>query len=167
MIEFGYSLSPRFPDPPQTDYRGADVRTLRHDLFCGDVFIEGYGGLDLSTRWGWVPVLDFAWALCDLAERLDAVAPGIGRGRPVRAELDFTESTDRLRLSRSGDWVELRADWRPETETRPLIVDHAELRHEARDFLQDVLADFSDLHDGFADNPTVWELRLRYPRLAP
>ncbi|GAA3646415.1 hypothetical protein GCM10023079_40050 [Streptomyces chitinivorans] len=37
VLDIGYSLSRRFPDPPQTDYRTADARALRHDLFCGDV----------------------------------------------------------------------------------------------------------------------------------
>jgi hypothetical protein len=160
VIELGYSLSPRFPDPPQTDYATAPARALRHDLFCGDVFIEGEGGRDLSTRWGWVPVLDFAWALCDIVEELDKVLPGL---RTPRAELDFTESTDRLRFSRRGDWVELRADWI--RDERPLIVDHTELRREARDFLQDLLADLTDLHEGLEHNLTFWELKPRFPRV--
>ncbi|MFC5908909.1 hypothetical protein [Streptacidiphilus monticola] len=160
MIELGYHLSPRFPDPPGIDYATATTRTLRHDLFCGDVFIEGYGR-DLSTRWGWVPVLDFAWALCDIVEQLDAVPTGVGR-RPQRAELDFTESADRLRFARRGDWVELTADW--VRDDRPLTVEHRVLRREARDFLHDVLADFAELHEGLSDNPVVWELGLRFPR---
>jgi hypothetical protein len=160
VIELGYSLSPRFPDPPQTDYATASARTLRHDLFCGDAFLEGDGGRDLSTRWGWVPVLDFAWALCDIVEELDQVLPGL---RSPRAELDFTESTDRLRFSRRGDWVELRADW--VRDERPLTVDHAELRREARDFLQDLLADLVDLHEELDHNLTFWELKSRFPRV--
>ena len=51
MIDLGYSLARRFPDPPQTDYRTADVHTLRHDLFCGDVYIAE-GEHELSTAWG-------------------------------------------------------------------------------------------------------------------
>jgi hypothetical protein len=160
VIELGYSLSHRFPDPPQTDYATAPVRALRHDLFCGDVFIEGEGGRDLSTRWGWVPVLDFAWALCDIVEQLDEVLPGF---RTPRAELDFTESSDRLRFSRRGDWVEVRADW--VRDERPLLVDHGVLRREARDFLQDIVADLTDLHDDLRHNLAVWDLRTRFPRV--
>lgn len=33
VLDIGYALSNRFPDPPQTDYRRADVHALRHDLF--------------------------------------------------------------------------------------------------------------------------------------
>ncbi|WP_196421445.1 hypothetical protein [Streptomyces sp. E1N211] len=28
MLDIGYALSNRFPDPPQTDYRRADVRAV-------------------------------------------------------------------------------------------------------------------------------------------
>jgi hypothetical protein len=160
VIELGYSLSNRFPDPPQTDYATAPTRALRHDLFCGDVFIEGDAGRDLSTRWGWVPVLDFAWALCDIVEQLDAVLPGL---RTPRVELDFTESTDRLRFSRRGNWIELRADWIHDE--RPLVVDHTVLRREARDFLQDLLADLTDLHEDLKHNLAIWELTARFPRI--
>ena len=72
VLDIGYALSNRFPDPPQTDYRRADVHALRHDLFCGDVYLADTDkDRELSTAWGWVPVLDFAWALCDIVERLD------------------------------------------------------------------------------------------------
>ncbi|WP_461006211.1 hypothetical protein [Streptomyces capparidis] len=161
MIELGYSLSRRFPDPPQTDYRTADVRTLRHDLFCGDVYLA-QDELELSTAWGWVPVLDFAWALCDVVERLDLDPAGSRAAKVRQAELDFTETTDRLRFARRFGWVEVRADW---TEAGPLTVRHADLRREARDFLHDVLADLTDLHEDLADNPALWELPLRFPRV--
>jgi hypothetical protein len=110
VIALGYSLSHRFPDPPQTDYRAADVRALRHDLFCGDVYLAE-GGNELSTAWGWVPVLDFAWALCDITERLDQDPLGSRAARPQRAVLDFTQSTEALRFERRFGWVDITADW--------------------------------------------------------
>ncbi|MFC1415380.1 hypothetical protein [Streptacidiphilus cavernicola] len=161
MIDLGYSLSTRFPDPPQTDYRSVGARALRHDLFSGDVHLEA-DGRELSTAWGWVPVLDFAWALCDIVEELDRDPAGPRASRLQQAELDFTESADRLRFSRRFNWVEIRADW---TEAPPVTVRHPELRREARDFLQDLIADLSDLHEGFADNATVWDVQARYPRV--
>ena len=162
MIELGYALSRRFPDPPQTDYRTADVYALRHDLFCGDVYLAE-GDRELSTAWGWVPVLDFAWALCDITEQLDQDPMGSRAARPQRAELDFTQSTERLRFVRRFGWVEIAADWA--SEDPPVSVRHSDLRREARDFLHDVLADLVDMHDGLADNPAVWNLRARFPRV--
>jgi len=162
VIDLGYALSRRFPDPPQTDYHVADVHALRHDLFCGDVYIAE-GEHELSTAWGWVPVLDFAWALCDIVERLDQDPLGSRAARPQRAELDFTQSTELLRFERRFGWVQITADWAPELP--PLAVNHGELRCEVRDFLHDLVADLVDMHEALVGNPVVWSLLARFPRV--
>ncbi|MFC7218718.1 hypothetical protein ACFQLX_11140 [Streptomyces polyrhachis] len=165
MLDIGYSLTPRFPDPPQTDYRTADVRTLRHDLFCGDVYLaDTETDRELATKWGWVPVLDFAWALCDIAEQLDRDPLGSRAANPQFAELDFTESTDCLTFERRFGWVDIHADWQRAGEP-PLQFGHAELRREARDFLHDLLADLTDMHEGLAENPAIWDLQRRFARV--
>ncbi|MFD5557530.1 hypothetical protein ACFWIA_27280 [Streptomyces sp. NPDC127068] len=166
MLDIGYALSNRFPDPPQADYRRADVRALRYDLFCGDVYLaDTEADRELSTAWGWVPVLDFAWALCDIVERLDRNPLGSRAAEPQYAELDFTESTDRLLFERRFGWVDIEAEWRP-VDDKPLSFAHTELRREARDFLHDLIADLTDLHDDLAENPTIWTLQARFPRIA-
>ncbi|MFE9248559.1 hypothetical protein [Streptomyces sp. NPDC007088] len=165
MLDIGYALSRRFPDPPQTDYRRADRHALRHDLFSGDVYLaDTESDRELSTAWGWVPVLDFAWALCDIAELLDEDPLGSRAARPQYAELDFTESTDRLLFERRFGWVDIEAEWLP-ADVPPLAFPHAELRGEARDFLHDLLADLFDMHEALADNPVIWDLQARFPRL--
>jgi hypothetical protein len=164
VLDIGYSLSRRFPDPPQTDYRGADVRALRHDLFCGDVYLaDTEKDTELSTAWGWVPVLDFAWALCDVVEQLDRDPRGSRSAQPHYAELDFTESSDRMLFTRRFGWVGVESDWMPAGEP-PLTFGHEQLRRESRDFLHDLLADLTDMHEGLADNVIVWDLQARYPR---
>ncbi|GAA2140363.1 hypothetical protein GCM10009760_23490 [Kitasatospora kazusensis] len=162
VIELGYSLSNRFPDPPQTDYRDASVRSLRYDLFCGDVFLDA-DGLDLSTHWGWVPVLDFAWALCDTVEELDRDPRGSRSATVQTFDLDFTQNTELLRFARRFGLVEISATWLPDEP--PAVVRHEDLRREARDFLQDVVADLTDMHDGLADNPNLWTVQGRFPRI--
>ena len=165
VLDIGYALSNRFPDPPQTDYRRADVRALRHDLFCGDVYLaDTEADRELSTAWGWVPVLDFAWALCDIVERLDRDPAGSRASRPQHAELDFSESTDRMLFERRFGWVDIEADWMP-AEEPPLTFSHADLRREARDFLHDLIADLVDLHEDLGENPAIWTLQARFPRL--
>ncbi|MBE9498566.1 hypothetical protein IHE61_07990 [Streptomyces sp. GKU 257-1] len=166
MLDIGYALSRRFPDPPQTDYRTADdVRTLRHDLFCGDIYLaDTDSDRELSTAWGWVPVLDFAWALCDIAEELDRDPLGSRSPGPHRATLDFTESAELLRFTRRFGWVEITADWSPDGE-EPLSFSHSALRREARDFLHDLVADLTDLHEDLAANPAVHVLTSRFPRV--
>jgi hypothetical protein len=165
VLDIGYALSTRFPDPPGTDYRGADVHALRHDLFCGDVYLADTGAdRELSTAWGWVPVLDFAWALCDIAEQLGRDPRGSRAPGPYPAELDFTESTDRLRFERRFGWVGVEADWQRGGEAA-LSFPYAELRREARDFLHDLLADLTDMHEDLGENPAVWQLQARFPRV--
>ncbi|MGW7353651.1 hypothetical protein [Streptomyces sp. NPDC054784] len=166
MLDIGYSLSPRFPDPPQTDYRAADVRTLRHDLFCGDVHLaDTKAGIELSTAWGWLPVLDFGWALCEVVDRLGPGTTGTPTSAPARrAELDFTETTDCLLLEERGGRVEITADWQY-VDDPPLVFSYATVRREARDFLHDLIEDLADMHEGLSDNPTVWQLQARFPRV--
>ncbi|SCD78060.1 hypothetical protein GA0115252_11834 [Streptomyces sp. DfronAA-171] len=166
VLDIGYALSRRHPDSPQTDYRRADRYALRHDLFLGDVYLaDTEEDRELATAWGWVPVLDFAWALCDIAELLDQDPMGSRASRPQYAELDFTESADRLLFARRFGWVDIEAEWRPESE-RPLSFAHAELRREARDFLHDLLADLTETHEELDENPLVWDLRARFPRVS-
>ncbi|WP_424212509.1 hypothetical protein ACN20G_10690 [Streptomyces sp. BI20] len=165
MLDIGYSLSRRFPDPPQTDYRTADVHTLRHDLFCGDVYLaDTVEDREVATDWGWVPVLDFAWALCDIAEELDKDPRGSRSAHRRFAELDFTESADRLLFERRFGWVDIYAEWMPGNE-EPLAFGHAVFRREARDFLHDLIADLIDMHEGLGDNPSIWSLQARFPRV--
>ncbi|CAM5254918.1 hypothetical protein [Streptomyces xanthochromogenes] len=164
MLDIGYSLSRRFPDPTRIDYSRADVYTLRHDLFCGDVYLaDTKADREVSTAWGWVPVLDFAWALCDTVENLDKDPLGSRAARPQYAEIDFTESTDRMLFERRFGWVDVEADWMPADEP-PLTFSHTELRRETRDFLHDLIADLTDLHEGLGENPIVWDLQARFPR---
>lgn len=137
------------------------MRSLRHDLFCGDVYLAD-DEQELSTAWGWVPVLDFAWALCDIVEQLDEDPRGSRAAAIQRADLDFTQSTELLRFARRFGLVEVSATWLDE---EPVVVRHATLRREARDFLQDVLADLVDLHPALADNPNIWTVQARFPRV--
>ncbi|CAM5615098.1 hypothetical protein [Streptomyces] [Streptomyces violaceorubidus] len=48
----------------------------------------------------------------------------------------------------------------------PAVLLHTELRREARDFLHDLLADLTDLHEDLADNPAIWTLQSRFPRVS-
>jgi hypothetical protein len=50
-------------------------------------------------------------------------------------------------------------------EEPPLTFSHTELRREARDFLHDLIADLCDMHEDLAENPAVWTLQAKFPRL--
>lgn len=68
---------------------------LRYDAFLGDVSGR-VGSLDLTTHWGWVPVLDFALSLAEIACRLKASG---------RETYEFTESEATIDFALSGDTV--------------------------------------------------------------
>lgn len=67
-------------------------------------------------------------------------------------------------FERRFGWVDIESDWMPGDEP-PLTFSHAELRREARDFLHDLLADLTDLHEALRENPAIWSLEARFPRL--
>ncbi len=68
-------------------------------------------------------------------------------------------------FERRFGWVDIEADWMPGDEP-PLTFSHAELRREARDFLHDLLADLTDLHEALRENPAIWALEARFPRVS-
>jgi hypothetical protein len=69
MIDLRYSISPSSPERVKpVDMRTADEGTLRYDLFLGDIIFFA-NGVDFSTNWAWVPILDAA--LVRLAHFLD------------------------------------------------------------------------------------------------
>ncbi len=107
------------PIPRRPTTAARTLRALRHDLFSGDVYLaDTKADRELSTAWGWVPVLDFAWALCDIVERIDQDPRGNRSHRRQYAELDFTESSDVMIFERRFGWVDVEADWMPGTSRR-------------------------------------------------
>ena len=154
MLDIGYSLSRRFPDPPQTDYRRADVQALRHDLFCGDVYLaDTKEDRELSTAWGWVPGTRLR--LGAVRHRRAARPDPRGSRAAARSTPSWTSPSRRPDALRAALRLGGReADWMPRDEP-PLTFSHSELRREARDFLHDLIADLTDMHEGLADNPAI------------
>lgn len=121
----------------------ADEMALRYECFPGDVLLR-VGDVDLSARWGWVPLLDFAMALDDAVDGL-TLAPD------AREVVDFTESDATLVLARSGRAVALTASWAP---GRPEVA-FADLRSAAKGLLARLLTDLTTRWPQLADNPVV------------
>ena len=106
MITFDFEVStPSNSESEQYHLASVDEMTLRYDLLLGDITIK-VDSADISARWGWVPILDFAASL-----------------RRVRAELsqrdvadsvfEFTESDAKLYFSRSGTTALISASFTP------------------------------------------------------
>lgn len=113
--------------------------SLRYDHFLGDVLLV-IDGVDLSARWGWVPVLDFALGFTEL----------VGGLRPGATEVfEFTESEAHLRVSAVGDLVEVTASFA----SGRAQVDRAELRLSAMAFLRGLVTRISVEHAALSYNP--------------
>lgn len=104
MVQLDYSLSPSWnAKSSATALPNADESVLRYDLFLGDIIFV-IGEIDLSARWGWVPVLDFALGL-------SAVIDAVGRHADHKHVFEFTESEATIGFRREGDAVEIRASY--------------------------------------------------------
>lgn len=130
----------------QRDLRAADNMTLRYDLFLGD-FVFKVGDADLSTHWGWVPVLDFAIALRLIARRLAA-------GSDAIETFEFTESDAEIVFRRTGQVVEIEADY-AEAKGQTSV---SELSKQAERFCSRVVRELTDRYPQLAENAIVADL---------
>ncbi len=133
-----YKLS---DDATDIDLRTAEVSSLRYHCFLGDIVLR-IDDVDLSTHWGWVPILDFAVALHAIAHAIDTEPHGVFK---------FTESDATHRV---------RSPWRRRQgagELRAGIaeVPYAEFVEAADAFLGRVVGDLTSAHPELAENPFV------------
>lgn len=72
-----------------------------YSCFLGDIVFE-VGDVDLSARWGWVPVFDFAFQMRRIA---DALSEGEAQ------VYSFTESDFTIEFTPQGECIEIRAEY--------------------------------------------------------
>jgi hypothetical protein len=82
----------------------ADEEDFRYRVALGDLILE-IGSKNFGTNWGWVPLIDLAAGLRQIARKLQH------SGRTETFE--FTESESWLRFSRHGDTVVVTASYLP------------------------------------------------------
>jgi hypothetical protein len=80
-------------DENSSDLAAADETELRYYAVTGDIIVRN-DQADLSARWGWIPLIDFALALRKIAATLT-----IEEGRET---FEFTESDATLQFDRHG-----------------------------------------------------------------
>jgi hypothetical protein len=80
-------------DENSSDLAAADETELRYYAATGDIIVRN-DQADLSARWGWIPLIDFALALRKIAATL-TIAEG-------RETFEFTESDATLQFDRHG-----------------------------------------------------------------
>jgi hypothetical protein len=124
---------------------------LLYYCFNGDIILR-QEKVDLSAQWGWVPILDFAIGL-------DSVMHALSKNDA--ADLDFTESDERLRFERVSDLIHITATYAPGVIQVSLI----ELRQQVQQFVRKVFIQLGLQFPGLQLNPDFknWEARLLNP----
>lgn len=142
-LRIDYHLSPSWNRPVGVDWAGVDELSLRYNFFLGDIIFIVYE-VDMSARWGWIPILDFALSL-------DFIVGSLARSDESAEMFEFTESDSSIHFRRAGDRVVIEASY-VEGEA---IASYAELRSESRRFFNRVLRDFVRAYPETLGNPFI------------
>jgi hypothetical protein len=108
-------------DENSTDLATADETDLRYYAATGDIILRN-NEIDLSARWGWIPLVDFALALRDIIKALEDAEGS--------QTFEFTESEATFQLNRSGQEIVISASFAP----GEIAVRFPEFKQQARDF---------------------------------
>jgi hypothetical protein len=151
MISFGYRLTD--PATLQGWEHGHDVGTAaKSDLlwsaFPGDVSVS-VGAVEISTQFGWVPLLHFAASIIGITEKLSAAGS--------RAVYSFTEADEQLRFDRGRELIQISASFTPEVLSTSL----PELSLAAREFVARLVDELSLHYPRLSRNPAVTDLLER------
>lgn len=119
-MHLDYRLSEDW-DENSTDLAAADETDLRYCAATGDIILR-QDQTDLSARWGWIPLIDFALALREIANAL-----GVTEGSET---FEFTESDATLRFERRGQEVTISGSYA----MGEIIVSFTAFREQATDF---------------------------------
>jgi hypothetical protein len=113
------------------DLAAADETDLRYCAATGDIILRK-GQTDLSARWGWIPLIDFALALREIEEAL-AVTEG-------SETFEFTESDATLQFNRQGEEMTFSASYTAGKISVPFAVFGEQVRDFARRLDAELLA---------------------------
>jgi hypothetical protein len=121
IMHLDYRLSENWDSDPGF-LLAADETDLRYYTFAGDIILRDTQ-TDLSTHWGWVPLVDFAVGLREISA---AIEVGIAPAK----NFEFTESDATLEFERHGADVTIRSSYAP----GKIILPCAEFRKRVLDF---------------------------------
>ena len=116
-MHLDYRLSENWDSDPAF-LLAADETEFRYYAFAGDIILRK-AQTDLSTHWGWVPLVDFAMGLRDIASTIEAART-----------FEFTESDATLEFERHGAEITVRSSYAP----GKIVLPSTEFRKQALDF---------------------------------
>lgn len=114
------------------------------DVFIGDVIIKD-DRVDLSARWGWIPILHFAGQFTRIANDI---------GNLEDSEYEFTEYPHKIFFHREDNFVSITASYAPGT----IRVGFEEFTLNVRKLLLNALEDIKDLYPGIVNAPAIKEI---------
>jgi hypothetical protein len=145
-MHLDYRLSEDW-DENSADLATADETDLRFYAATGDIILRA-DRTDLSARWGWIPLIDFALALQKIAEAL-AVHDG-------SETFEFTESDAILQFDRRGEKLTIHGSYAAGEITVPF----AEFADKATDFARRLDRELLSKRPELGLNPVYRDFRF-------
>ena len=144
-MRLDYRLSDEWDE---TDLSTAEETDLRYSAATGDIVLRA-DRTDLSANWGWIPLIDFALALREIAESLTTAE--------IRETFEFTESDATLEFEREGQDVAISGSYAPgEVIVVPLPV----FREHVSEFARRLDGELLAKHPELGNNPAYRGLQL-------
>ena len=145
-MHFDYRLSEDWEEN-SADLAAAEETDLRYYAATGDIILHK-DQTNLSARWGWIPLIDFALAMREIGEAL-AVTEG-------SETFEFTESEATLQFDRRGQEMTISGSYAPGEITIPFTA----FMEKARDFAQRLDAELLAKRPELGQNPVYQAFKL-------
>ena len=145
-MRIDYRLSEDW-DEDLADLATAEETDLRYYVAPGDVVLST-DKTDLSANWGWIPLVDFALALREIA---DALSEAEGS-----ETFEFTESDATLQFDRTGDKVAITSSYAP----GEIVVPLSAFKDQANEFARRLDKELLRKHPELEMNPDYQRLKL-------
>jgi hypothetical protein len=129
------------------DLGTAEETDLRYYVAPGDVVLRNEQ-TDLSAHWGWIPLIDFALALREIAEALSE-----SEGSET---FEFTESEATLQFDRVGDEIVITSTYAP----GELRAAFSVFRNQVDEFARRLNNELLQKHPELELNPDYQRLKL-------
>jgi hypothetical protein len=123
----------------------ADEEDFRYRVALGDLILE-IGSQNFGTNWGWVPLIDLAAGLRQIAEKL--------RHAGGTETFEFTESESWLRFSRNGDRVIVTASYSP----GEAQVEYSRFVHAVENLSKQLRSELLQRNSALSENPAFQRL---------
>lgn len=133
----------------------ADEVALRYRVLLGDIVFKG-DGWDFSTNWGWVPIVDFAISMKQIADVLL-------EHDFAETSFEFTESSASIGFRRNGDIVLISSNYAEGEGRVPLV----SLKGDIDSFVRRVVRELPERHPSLRENKLFGQLLLGESKRGP